>query len=149
VTLIWLGNSTADATQAKKKELEKHVNTLKDIDDKGPKGKNDVAQLEALRVQLDKRKEEIHEKAWKMQEDIVTWPTPEMQEKLGQLKFGTDLIKALGEKEASSLRANFARKDIYDPQIDQLAATFRTRLTADKDERPFDAVEFKGGWKKV
>lgn len=147
-TLIWLSSSTADATEAKKKELDAHLNELKLRDENRPKRKNDVAQLEALRQQLEKRKEEIWEKAWKMQEDLLSWPTPEIQEKIAPLKFGTDVM-VLGEKEASSLRANYARKDVYDPQIEQLANTFRTRVTAGKDEKTFDAVEFKGGWKKV
>jgi hypothetical protein len=141
-TLFWLGDSTADATTAKKKSLDAHLNELKKLEDGRPKRKNDWNQLEALRVQLEKRKDEIWEKAWKMQEDLLTWP-PEVQEKLAPLKFGTDLVKDPG------VRSNYARKDVYDPQIDQLANMFRTKVIAGKDEKIFDAVEFKGGWKKV
>jgi hypothetical protein len=144
-TLFWLGDATQAETEKKKQELDKHLKTLADLEQNRPKRKNDWNQLELLRVQLEKRKEEIWEKAWKMQEDLLSWPADPELEKLSKLKFGTELK----DQEGLRIRANYARKDIYDPQIEQLANMFRTKVIAGKDERIFDAVEFKGGWKKV
>src|SRR5262245_12374476 len=86
ISLLWLQGVAAEDTANKAKALKKLKDDLAEKEKSPPKSKNDVNNLEKTCKDLEKRREEIWERAWKMQEDMMTWPA-EVQEKMAKRKF--------------------------------------------------------------
>src|SRR5262249_54790612 len=85
ITFIWLESESADATEKKQKELNQLQQNLKDKVDSPAKTDNDIALMKSRYDDLVKRRQDVWEKAYRMQEPLQDWP-PEVQEKLSKLK---------------------------------------------------------------
>jgi len=141
VAVVWLTTQSADANaqleaalNRNKAELEKKA--TKDL----PRTRRDIAKMDEIRAALEKRKDEVWEQAWKAQEKLQTWP-PDLEPDLGKLNFG--------DKIEVDLRDKYAQAGNYNPQLQQMADTFKTKVTVGRETKTFDAVQFKDGWKNV
>lgn len=141
IALFWLSTFSADANTQLKMALDKSKADLEGMaSKKPPKTRADIAKMEERRVSLEKRKEEVWEKAWKVQEELMTWPA-DLQADLGKLNFGDPI--------SVDLRDKYAQTGTYNPQLKQLAETFITTVPVGKETKTFQSVQFKDGWKAV
>jgi hypothetical protein len=154
-TLLFLSTVSAETIAKQKATLDQHRRQLikheQDImqrqlnlqnpEPKPPYNNQDLAKLQERLKQLEQRREEIWEKAWLMQKDLMGWPA-DLQESLGKLRFGSPIdVKDC---------AAYARPDVYDPQISkQLGDIFKIELTQDKEKTVLELAQFDGGWEKV
>jgi hypothetical protein len=138
VTVFWLQDAAATGTEKDKETLKKCFNELDQ--NKNPISKQDNKALEDRENQLKRRKDEIWQKAWDIQQSLCTWPTEDLQKQLMDARFRLPI-------EDATLRGNYARKDIYDPQIEALEKIFTTKVTVGKEEKTFESVQFRGGAK--
>ena len=141
IAVGWLTTASADANLQLKNQLDRNKAELeKKASKEQPRTLKDIAKLDDMRGALEKRKEEVWEQAWKTQEKMQSWP-PDLEPDLGKLDFGAD-IKV-------DLRDKYTQITNYNPQLQQMADTFKTKVTVGRDTKTFDAVQFKDGWKNV
>jgi hypothetical protein len=135
VTLFWLSQVSAEGNATEKQKLDNKMAELGKYIAAAPKNKNDI-QVQKDRVALlEKRREEIWEKAWKMQEELMTWP-PSVQSDMVKLGFGEEI-------KDDGVRDRYSQNNAYARQVKQLGEIFRVKTTIDKEEKTFDLVQFK------
>jgi hypothetical protein len=146
ITLVYLSAGVAESNLDKSKKIEAKKNELEKLKKTPPPSDGDTQDQEKRRVFLEKRKEEIWELAWKMQEELMTWPGApgpgSLQDTLGKMKFGEKI-------EENDLRDRYARKDHYDTQVAKMAEVFKTKVKIGDADKVFESIEFKGGARRV
>jgi hypothetical protein len=88
IALILLWTSTAAAIEAHRKKIEETEKSLKGITASTPKNQKWMAELDEKEKSTEKQKKKIWDKAWLMQDDIMTWPDAPEFDPLRPMAFG-------------------------------------------------------------
>jgi hypothetical protein len=127
-SVLWLWISVAAGNNT---ERQKFVDSKKKLEGiKEPKNEKYLEQLQEVRKKVEGKKDEVHEKAWKTQDDVMTWPK-EMHAKLKDKYYGDDIsVDDCAEYEQH-----------YLGQLKEIA-----EIVKPVNLRGEGVVEYNGGW---
>jgi hypothetical protein len=136
-TIIWLATVVASDNAYERRETEKTKRLLESKADSKATNQ-EFAALKDREQKLIKHRTTVWEAAWKIQENLMTWPAPMLKDrefKPAPLRFGDPLAE--NPQQDERLRIKFATdNEGYKTQLDPLV-------------KMIDPVDFPGGWQNV
>lgn len=141
LVMIWLKTVSASSNLDAKQKLEDHNQKLEQLVQQPVTGNPDLNDLLEREKELETRKTEIWKESFEIQKGLLTWPG-ELQKKLGELTFGDPL--SADPNENATLCGQYARPNMYQPQVDELLNFFKQRkVRVLQEERDFEPIHFK------